>query len=272
LPQGDCSAERVEAVLVGFVTGDAWGYTVVEMPGSLREGDVEACERCGAKAVDAAGRCGNCGWQAAPERDDTAVSSPSLAATRAVDAPDPASPARRMGMSSVSEFDRTMKNLPPARGASPAQPPARTTHGPGRASVPSARFCGVCGARITVGQAFCGQCGTPIAQGADEYGAAYAADMGAPSRYRVGVSGPWGEAQPDDQTEMYVPAQMGVSRPGAPGAGYGSPSYLPATHAPGQGQASAIESTRRTRIVIGLICIACGLASAAGAIIIAVAR
>lgn len=238
---------------------------------------METCERCGAAAVAAGGRCGNCGWQMAPRDVERAASSHSLAATRAIDTPNPAPAAPWIGASNAAGFDRTM-DLPMARGASAAQPP-RPTRVPGTGPAPAARFCGVCGARITGREAFCGQCGTPIAQATGEYGAAYAPDLGAPSRYHVGAEGGWGEAPGDDLTEAYVPAPMGVSRPGvtgapfAPGAaarGYSGPSYPSVT---GVGRHTAdVAAARRTRIVVGLICIAGGLASAAGAAIIAVAH
>ncbi len=233
---------------------------------------MDTCEQCGAQAVDAGGRCRSCGWQVPYEADDMAVSSPSLAATRAVETPEPAAPVTRGAALLSSGFDHTV-DMPMARATSAGQPPSRTTRIPGAASAPVAQFCGACGARIAAGEAFCGQCGTPVPLATGEYGTAYGTNTGAPSRYSIGASDSWDAADADGLTEAYMPAPRGASQPNLAGApygpggsmrGYGSSPY-PAAPA-------AIESARRTRIAIGLLCIAGGLASAGGAVIVALTQ
>ena len=189
-------------------------------------------------------------------------SSHSFGETRAADFPSDRPSADPRGSFVQTPASRRTTGIP--RTPPPARPTraGQTSTSAGGGGV--ARFCGTCGARISGAEAFCGQCGTPVGQSGDEYTSALGVSNSAPSRYHIGVNGPWTPEQADELTEAYVPAPAyGRSGPGLPYAqgGFGSGTYAPSA-----------SNTRTTRIVIGVVCLVGSLASAIVAIIIAVVR
>lgn len=217
------------------------------------------CEQCGAEAVDAAGRCRNCGWQApASDYDD---SSPSLGETRAADVPDVVEiHGGRTSQAPEPRFDSTAQMPPygqpypqPARGG-PNTPPITGTTG----MTSTGRFCGACGARITGNEAFCGQCGTPVGATSSGFGSAQDQQQ---TRYQVGGAAGWQQGASDEPTEMFVAPPMNPyqQRTGVP---YQPTGYNPAV------QRSA-DSSRTVRVVFGILCLAGSIGSAIAAIVLA---
>lgn len=233
------------------------------------EAHVITCERCGADAVDARGQCRNCGWQAPPEQHQSNDSSPSLGETRAADlpatpvrAPNPAPRASAVAASSA----------PYARGTRPVGgglPPVPAVGGP------SSRYCGTCGARIENGQSFCGQCGTPVDAATPYSGTEYnaAARSADAVRYQIGAVDEWGNGDALTEAIADVPpahlasgfARSGLHSPASPyGAGYAAGAGAPPLETP-------TGSSRTLRVVLGVICLACSVASAVAAIVLALA-
>lgn len=227
------------------------------------------CEQCGAEAVSADGVCGNCGWQTptaadAPEAEvaDELGSSPSLGETRAADIPDlPAPrPATRSGAPAAAAtpaLERTVdlpRYTPPARTAGSRAP--TTTGTP-------ARFCGTCGARITGNEAFCGQCGTPVSASMADAGTAFRAPATGAARFQADADGPWQSADGDAPTEAFLPPASAYGRGARPTA-YPMDGGYSAARAP-----ETSGSGRSVRIVLGILCLVGSLASAAGALLLA---
>jgi hypothetical protein len=211
------------------------------------------CEQCGADAVDASGVCRNCGWQASDTGFDEEDGAPSLGETRAADVPPNVADAR----------------VPSRPGATPAHGVSEPEYGPPRQSTllagQTVRYCGTCGARIGPGEAFCGQCGTPVGSSPGDYGAGRDVTTSAASRYYVGENRLWAPEQGDAPTEAYAPTpSMPYNRP-LQGAPYSRPGYGSGVDMPG---AQAGGPSRTARIVLGLLCLLGGIASAAGAIIL----
>ncbi|MBF6590085.1 MAG: hypothetical protein IVW57_06065 [Ktedonobacterales bacterium] len=246
------------------------------------------CERCGADAVDARGRCRNCGWQAPADAYTEFTgrgSSPSLGETRAAEVP----------ASVVSPTGRTVSASPRSAGdqqggmaaGSPRSfgaglPPVSMSGGP------TSRYCGVCGAQLEPGRGFCGQCGTPVSApigtGTVSTGAA---PISGPPRHQVGGDDQWGDDQwGDDQwsvddgnapTEAVAevpppfanpysartPSRTPLSGPYG-GVGYASGAGAPALETPS-------GSSRTIRIVLGILCLFGSIISAIVAVILALA-
>lgn len=220
------------------------------------------CEQCGADAVDAQGRCLNCGWQV-PTSDYDEDSSPSLGETRAADIPD-AVEARgsRVSQAPAPRFERTAQM--PEYGPPQPQPTRGGPNTPplsgGTGMTGTARYCGACGARITGNEAFCGQCGTPIGA-TGGFGSAMDQQQ---TRYQVGGTGGWQQGAGDDPTEMFVPAPANPyqQRSGVP---YHPTGYGPAAPRPA-------DSSRTVRIVFGILCLAGSIGSAAAALVLALKK
>lgn len=224
------------------------------------------CERCGADAVDARGRCHNCGWQMPTATYTDQGSSPSLGETRAAQVP--AGTTGRTGA------------VPPTQGAgaNPARP-VRALGG-GLPPVPASggrgsRYCGTCGAPLEPGRAFCGQCGTPVAE-AGGYGAAVPAGA---QRYQVGSSSErWVAEDGDSPTEEFSdvppayqnpygssPVQAPLSGPYGANMGYTSGVGAPPLTTPS-------GNSRSVRIVLGMLCLLGSAVSAVAAILLAGAK
>jgi hypothetical protein len=222
------------------------------------------CERCGADAVDARGRCRNCGWQMPMNAYSDRGSSPSLGETRAAEIPAgaPGRPAAAMPLpaSGVSSH--------PGRSFGSALPPVPVSSGP------TGRFCGTCGARLEAGRAFCGQCGTPIA--ATGFSGRVAPTSGS-GRYLRDADEDWavedGDAPTEEVPDFPPPFVNPYGSPvgkgplsGPYGAmGYGNGAGAPPLETPSGG-------SRSTRIVLGMICLFGSVVSAAAAIILALAK
>jgi hypothetical protein len=230
---------------------------------------VTRCEQCGADAVSADGVCGNCGWQMpaatdapAAEAADELGSSPSLGETRAANIPDlPAPrPATRTGApvaAPAPALERTVdipRYAPPVRPAG-SRPPA-TTGTP-------ARFCGTCGARITGNEAFCGQCGTPVSASIADAGTAFRAPATGTARFRADADGAWQPSDGDAPTEAFLPPAPAYGRGARPTA-YPMDAGYAAARTPEAG-----GSGRSVRIVLGVLCLVGSLASAVGALLLA---
>ena len=227
------------------------------------------CEQCGADAVSADGVCGNCGWQApatvdAPETEmaDELGSSPSLGETRAADIPDlPASrPERRSGAPAAAATPALERTVDLQRYTPPARPAGSRT--PTTTGTP-ARFCGTCGARITGNEAFCGQCGTPVSASMADAGTAFRAPATGTARFRSDADGPWQPADGDAPTEAFLSPAPAYGRSSRPTA-YPMDGGYTAARAPEAG-----GSGRSVRIVLGVLCLVGSLASAAGALLLA---
>ena len=227
------------------------------------------CERCGANAVNARGVCEHCGWRAA--RSGVAFgddSSPSLGETRAADVlPNPAeqrttiAPGTRAPNTPMPPLERTtgMPNAP--RSTADARPQYSTA-----APSSTARYCGTCGARIAPGEAFCGQCGTPVGAGSSA-GTSLQPASGQYSRYHVSGDSSWSTEEGDALTEAFVPAS---SQPYARGISGGRGGYM--SSSPGATAAPASASAHTGRIIVGVICLTGSLASAIGAIVLALSK
>lgn len=207
------------------------------------------CERCGADAVESSGICRACGWQAA-DTDDA-----SLGSTRAATGIAPAGGSHQTS-TSYADADR--------RGG---------TH-------VNAQFCGACGARLEGQEAFCGQCGAPVA---------YAHQAGPPVSPNVQSHRPSGPGlshadlpigwQTED-SQAYTEAMPEFAGPqpgygqsrgglvnGVPAVPGGTP-YPYATQVP---QPAAKVGVRTGRIVLGVVCLVGSVATAAAAILLAIA-
>lgn len=224
------------------------------------------CEHCGADAVDAQGRCQSCGWQASGATYDE-DSSPSLGETRAADVLDVAEVrGGRATQAPEPRFDRTAQ-LPnygqpyqqPAH-VGPATPPLNGATG-ALGMTSTSRFCGACGARITGNEAFCGQCGTPIGATTGGFGSGLDQEQ---TRYQVGGGSGWQQGAGNEPTEMFMapPMQPYQQRSGVP---YQSTGYRPAIQRAG-------SSSRTTRIVFGILCLAGSIGSAVAAIVLALQK
>jgi hypothetical protein len=219
---------------------------------------VTTCEQCGADAVDATGRCRNCGWQTpAGDYDDDA---PSLGETRAADVPDMVEiRGGRTSQAPEPRFDRTaqMPNYGQPYPQSLLGGPPTPVNG-ATGAIGTGRFCGACGARITGNEAFCGQCGTPI--GATSSGFNSAPDQ-IQTRYQVGGPAGWQQGAGDDPTEMFVapPINPYQQRTGVP--------YQPAGY--NRAAQRAPDSSRTVRIVFGILCLAGSISTAIAAIVLA---
>ena len=230
------------------------------------------CEQCGASAVNARGVCEECGWRTAASGTAFDDSSPSLGETRAADVPFTSTEQRPAGTSGprapitpMPPLERTTgipnQSVAP-RSAVDAQPRYSTA-----APASTSRYCGTCGARIAPGEAFCGQCGTPVGAGSnvgtslhpasDQYG-----------RYQIESDSTWSPAAGDAPTEAFVPSTAqpyGRGFSGAPNGRGGYTSLPGATSAPG-------ATPRTGRIIVGVVCLIGSLASAIGAIVLAVSK
>lgn len=196
------------------------------------------CERCGANAVDQQGICRNCGYQAP---NDAYNDDASLGETRAADPVAPPLGSRYAG----ADYGATA---------------AMATHAPlsapvsgGASGAGTARFCGVCGARITGSEAFCGQCGAPVTPSG-----AGARVGGQPpaSRYQVGPAG-W-DGDPNAYTEALPEAPLvAASRNPYGGGDAFARSYAPAYGATGRGSVTPAPSSggmsRGTKITLGVV-------------------
>jgi hypothetical protein len=232
---------------------------------------VTRCEQCGAEAVSADGVCGNCGWQspAAVEAPEAAAdelgSSPSLGETRAAAIPDipdlPApQPATRSGAPAAAAAPALERTVDLPRYAPPARPAG--SRAPTTTGTP-ARFCGTCGARITGNEAFCGQCGTPVSASMADAGTAFRAPATGTARFRSDADSPWQPADGDAPTEAFLPPVSAYGRGSRPTA-YPMDGGYPAGRAP-----ETSGSGRSVRIVLGILCLVGSLASAAGALLLA---
>jgi hypothetical protein len=212
------------------------------------------CQRCGADAMSADGRCEACGWRRGDDRAREPDSSPSLAQTRAADIPPLARPpfAARGGPSVPFATGGGGQMMPPARLQSR---PGSTMSGAG------ARHCATCGAPIEAGQQFCGECGAAVANmgvSGPEYGTQLHRSH-YPSATVGSSADAWSPTDYDAPTEEFLPLSPGMA-PGYP-------------HVTGRG--SGVPSrgmSREMRIVFGILCILGGLVSGAGAIAIALAK
>jgi hypothetical protein len=221
---------------------------------------VITCERCGADAVDARGRCRNCGWQMPADGYTGRDSSPSLGETRAADVP--AGAAGRASAASPLPGG----GYQPSRSVGAALPPVPAKAGP------TGRFCGTCGARLEPGRAFCGQCGTPVvATGV------YGGTESGVSRYQAAADEEWavedGDAPTEEIPDLPPPYvnPYGAAMPRGPLSGpYGSMGYASGTGAPTLETPSG--GSRSVRIVLGMLCLFGSVVSAAAAIILALAK
>jgi hypothetical protein len=143
-------------------------------------------------------------------------------------------------------------------------PPARAagSRGPITTGTP-ARFCGTCGARITGNEAFCGQCGTPVSASMADAGTAFRAPATGTARFRSDADGPWQPTDGDAPTEAFLPPAPAYAR-GARTTAYPMDGGYTAGRAPAAG-----GSGRSVRIVLGIVCLVGSLASAAGALLLA---
>jgi hypothetical protein len=222
------------------------------------------CEQCGADAVDVSGVCRNCGWQASDTGFDEEDDAPSLGETRAADVPPTVADGRMPSRPAAT----------PGRGGSDPEygPPRPSTRAGAQPTLPAGqpvRYCGTCGARIGPGEAFCGQCGTPVGSSAGasagDYGGGRELATSAASRYYVGDGDVWAPGQGDAPTEAYAPT---------PSMPYNLPLQATPYSRPGYGSgadmrgAQAAGPSRSARIVLGVLCLCGGIASAAGAIIL----
>ena len=218
------------------------------------------CEQCGADAVDVSGVCRNCGWQASDTGFDEEDGAPSLGETRAADVPPAGADARMPSWPAAA----------PRRGGSepdhgPPRQPTRAGGQPTPLAGQTVRYCGTCGARIGPGEAFCGQCGTPVGASSGDYGAGRDVATSTASRYYVGESNLWAPEQGDAPTEAYAPTpSMPFNRP-LQGVSYSRSGYNSGVDVPG---AQAAGPSRSARVILGLLCLCGGIASAAGAIIL----
>lgn len=224
------------------------------------------CEQCGADAVNARGVCANCGWQA-PERMYEDDESPSLGETRAADIPvSDAAPGAGRTQTPPSRFNRTAEMPRPGQPSRMSGPPAATGTGMGT-SAGTARYCGTCGARIAAGEAFCGQCGTPVGAGSGDYGTV---NMAASPTARYQVGNTWGSGGGDAPTEEYgAPLANAYPRTQA-GMPYTPPQYGSGPNMAPVGVSATNGSGRTVRIVFGVLCLVGSIASAVGAVILAV--
>ena len=217
---------------------------------------VTTCERCGADTLDARGHCATCGWQA-PSATSEDESSPSLGATRAAVVPD-AEPWTARSAQQAASGDRF--------GQTASMPPARTLLRSAPLAGASTRYCGVCGARISADEVFCGQCGTPVGMPSGDYATVNGSEGS--RRYADERVDQWAPVQHDELTEAYAPAAP--SGYGYSGAGR---QYRPAGYASGytNTQTQQVSSgARSVRIVVGILCLAGSLVSAAVAIFLAI--
>lgn len=215
------------------------------------------CEQCGANALDARGICGNCGWQA-PDGDIA------LGETREADVAASVARGHEPHVSGAPRFERTTQ-MPPY--APPRPTTGRPVSGMGTGNVgATSRYCGTCGARITGNEAFCGQCGTPIG-GANDFGTSL--DVRSSDAGRYGGSGAWTPGEGDALTEPFVVSPVGgyprtpANNPYAQ-MGYGGSGAM-------NGQASA-DSSRGIKTLFGVLCLVASVASAVGAVFLAVHR
>jgi hypothetical protein len=230
---------------------------------------VTTCEHCGADAVNARGVCEECGWQAAASGVAFDDSSPSLGETRAADVPFAPAEQRTTAVPGAGAPITPMPPLERTTGR-PNQPTAADAQlrYSTAAPVSTSRYCGTCGARIAPGEAFCGQCGTPVGAGSN-IGTALHPASGQYGRYQVESNSTWSPAQGDAPTEAFIPssgqpyARGYSSAPNARG-GYAS--------SPGAAATPADASARTGRIIVGVVCLIGSLASAIGAIVLAVAK
>jgi hypothetical protein len=230
---------------------------------------VTTCERCGADTLDARGHCATCGWQvpfATLEEDE---SSPSLGETRAAVVPDAEPWTARSALQSASgdRFGQTA-SMPPNLQRSPSspKPPAHTLLRSAPPAGASARYCGVCGARISADEVFCGQCGTPVGMPSGDY-----ATVNGPEgsrRYADERVDQWAPVQHDELTEAYA-----LAAPSGYGYGGSGRQYRPAGYASGYFNTytqQVSSGARNVRIVVGILCLAGSLVSAAAAIVLAI--
>lgn len=226
------------------------------------------CEHCGARAVNAHGICEECGWRTTASGAAFDDSSPSLGETRAADVPftpaerrTTAVPGSRVPNTPMPPLERTT-GMPNQTGAPRSTADARpryTTASPTSTS----RYCGTCGARIAPGEAFCGQCGTPVGAGSVA-GTSLQPAANQYERYQIEADSTWSAAEGDAPTEAFIPSS------GQPYVhGFSSAPNARGGYAPSTGAATANASARTGRIIVGVICLIGSLASAIGAIVLA---
>ncbi|MGZ3639274.1 MAG: zinc-ribbon domain-containing protein [Ktedonobacterales bacterium] len=231
------------------------------------------CEQCGANAVNAYGVCEQCGWRTAASGAAFDGSSPSLGETRAADVPytpadrrPAAAPGTRAPITPMPPLERTT-SMPNQTGAPRSTADARPRYSTA-APASTSRYCGTCGARIAPGEAFCGQCGTPVGAGSNA-GTSLQPAASQYGRYQIDGDSSWSPGEGDAPTEAFVPssapsyARGFSSAPNARG-GYAS--------TPGSNATPANASARTGRIIVGVICLIGSLASAIGAIVLAVTK
>ena len=143
-------------------------------------------------------------------------------------------------------------------------PPARPTGSRAPTTTGSpARFCGTCGARITGNEAFCGQCGTPVSASMADAGTAFRAPVTGVARVRADADGSWQPADGDAPTEAFLPPASVYGRGARPTA-YPTDNGYTTGRGPEAG-----GSGRSVRIALGILCLVGSLASAAGALLLA---
>lgn len=225
---------------------------------------MRTCERCGANAVNVRGVCDNCGWRTAGSGGAFDDSSPSLGETRAADVPfTPAEqrptvmPGTRAPNTPMPPLERTtgMPNQPGTPRSTVDARPRYSTAAPASTS----RYCGTCGARIAPGEVFCGQCGTPVGAGSNA-GTSLQPAANQYGRYQIDGDSAWSPAEGDAPTEAFVPTSA---------QSYARGGYTPS---PGAQATPANASARTGRIIVGVICLTGSLASAIGAIVLAMAK
>ena len=231
------------------------------------------CEQCGADAVNTRGVCEECGWQAATTGGAFDDSSPSLGETRAADVPfapaeqrSTAAPGTRAPITPMPPLERTTgRPNQPAAPRTSVEPQQRySTASP----VSTSRYCGTCGARIAPGEAFCGQCGTPVGAGSN-LGTSLQPASGQYGRYQIESNSTWSPAQGDAPTEAFIPSSGQPYVRGFSSAPNARGGYSPSTGAPAT---PADASARTGRIIVGVVCLIGSLASAIGAIVLALAK
>lgn len=228
------------------------------------------CEHCGAHAVNAHGVCEECGWRTAASGVAYDDSSPSLGETRAADVPySPAeqrpahAPGTRVPNTPMPPLEHTT-GRPNQTGAPRSTADARpryTTAAPTSTS----RYCGTCGARIAPGEAFCGQCGTPVGAGSIA-GTSLQPAANPYDRYQIDSDSAWSSAEGDAPTEAFIPSSAQPYPRGFSSAPNARGSFGPSS---GAAATSAASSARTGRIIVGVVCLIGSLASAVGAIVLA---
>ena len=223
---------------------------------------MNTCEHCGADAVDSRGVCALCGWHASQGPTPDAGSSPSLGATRVASVGDYAL--------AKGEYSRApIRNEVGKGGNGSIPPPLELRQSDPRSSLRTqSRFCGACGARLGNDEVFCGQCGTPV--GTSGGGETLQGRNPAGGRlYGLSPDEAWSPVENDARTEAYSYAAhaRGPLAAEAPNVLYRPNDFGSARQTMSASRSG--ESLRTMRLVVGVICLAVSLMSAALAILLA---